>query len=136
MRALDDAAYERIAQELLEKFSDSLTRADVTDAVAQARAELEPQSRHPEFLSILVTKVATNALRGVHAGASSVMREKGIDSEMGARIDGIAGKRRLVWDVRDPDGQPLPVVRTIRDDIERRVRGLLADLGLQPARPA
>lgn len=31
------------------------------------------------------------------------------------------------WDVPDPAGQPLEVVRTIRDEIDRRVRSLIAD---------
>jgi protein-tyrosine-phosphatase len=36
-----------------------------------------------------------------------------------------AGKRYEDWDVRDPAGQPLAVVRTIRDDIDRRIRTLI-----------
>jgi len=38
------------------------------------------------------------------------------------------GKRYLDWQLADPHGQPVEVVREIRDDIDRRVRGLLADL--------
>jgi arsenate reductase len=38
------------------------------------------------------------------------------------------GKRYLDWDLADPAGQTLDAVRPIRDEIERRVRGLLADL--------
>jgi len=38
------------------------------------------------------------------------------------------GKRYLDWQLPDPHGQPVEVVREIRDDIDRRVRGLLADL--------
>jgi len=38
------------------------------------------------------------------------------------------GKRYLDWELADPHGQPVEVVREIRDDIDRRVRGLLADL--------
>lgn len=40
------------------------------------------------------------------------------------------GKRYLDWDVADPDGQPLDVVRDIRDDIQHRVTALLRDLHL------
>ena len=79
-----------------------------------------------------------------------VMREKGIDisneaprkltNEMGLRADVIVtmgcgdacpvypGKRYLDWDLRDPAGMDVEVVRQIRDDIERRVRGLFDDL--------
>jgi ArsR family transcriptional regulator len=38
------------------------------------------------------------------------------------------GKRYLVWDLEDPAGKPLAVVRRIRDDIDSRVRALLAEL--------
>ncbi len=43
------------------------------------------------------------------------------------------GKRYLDWELDDPAGQPLEAVRPIRDEIERRVRGLLAELGVAPA---
>ena len=39
-----------------------------------------------------------------------------------------AGKRYLNWELADPAGRGLDAVRPIRDDIERRVRGLLAEL--------
>ena len=38
------------------------------------------------------------------------------------------GKRYLDWQLPDPAGQPLAAVRGIRDDIDRRVRALLAEL--------
>lgn len=44
-----------------------------------------------------------------------------------------AGRRYLDWDLDDPVGRPLEEVRRIRDDIERRVRDLLADLAEVPA---
>ena len=40
----------------------------------------------------------------------------------------LPGKRYLDWDLPDPAGLPLTEVRQIRDEIERRVRGLLAEL--------
>ncbi|GAB3109813.1 arsenate reductase ArsC [Janibacter alkaliphilus] len=40
----------------------------------------------------------------------------------------VPGRRYLDWDVADPDGQPLPVVRAIRDDIQARVTALLAEV--------
>ncbi|GAA1782115.1 arsenate reductase ArsC [Luedemannella flava] len=40
------------------------------------------------------------------------------------------GKRYLNWELDDPAGQDVEHVRPIRDEIERRVRGLLADLGV------
>ena len=80
----------------------------------------------------------------------AVMLEKGIDisseaprilsNEMAQRADVIVtmgcgdacpvypGKRYLDWELADPAGQTLEVVRPIRDDIELRVRQLLDEL--------
>jgi arsenate reductase len=79
-----------------------------------------------------------------------VMKEKGIDitsesprkltDEMGLNADVIVtmgcgdacpaypGKRYVDWELMDPAGKDVDEVRQIRDDIERRVRNLLADL--------
>ncbi|MGW5418714.1 arsenate reductase ArsC [Streptomyces sp. NPDC003943] len=43
------------------------------------------------------------------------------------------GKRYLDWKLDDPAGQGVEAVRPIRDEIGRRVRGLLAELGIEPA---
>ena len=40
------------------------------------------------------------------------------------------GKRYTDWEVADPAGRPIDEVRVIRDEIERRVRRLLAELGV------
>lgn len=46
------------------------------------------------------------------------------------------GKRYEDWEVADPAGQPLDVVREIRDDIRRRVEALLETLAPDAADPA
>ncbi|WP_409330941.1 arsenate reductase ArsC [Trujillonella humicola] len=43
------------------------------------------------------------------------------------------GKRYLDWPLDDPAGQGVDAVRPIRDEIERRIRGLLAELGVPAA---
>ena len=40
----------------------------------------------------------------------------------------IPGKRYVDWDLPDPAGKPLEEVRAVRDEIERRVRALVAEL--------
>ncbi len=40
------------------------------------------------------------------------------------------GKRYEDWELTDPSGQPIEVVRTVRDEIERRVRNLMEELGV------
>jgi protein-tyrosine-phosphatase len=80
----------------------------------------------------------------------AVMLEKGIDisnetprtltEEMGRSADVVVtmgcgdacpvylGKRYLDWELTDPAGKALDDVRPIRDDIEKRVRSLIAEL--------
>ena len=43
------------------------------------------------------------------------------------------GKRYVDWEVEDPSGKTIEEVRPIRDDLEQRVRGLMAELEI-PAR--
>jgi arsenate reductase (thioredoxin) len=86
----------------------------------------------------------------VHPEVVEVMRELGIDlaartpqlltHELAAQADVVVtmgcgdecpvipGKRYIDWDLTDPAGQSLDQVRAIRDDISRRVRGLLDEL--------
>jgi arsenate reductase (thioredoxin) len=45
----------------------------------------------------------------------------------------LPGKRYLDWELEDPAGQGVAAVRPIRDDIERRVRGLMQDLEVLPS---
>lgn len=42
----------------------------------------------------------------------------------------VPGTRYVDWPLDDPAGQPIEFVRPVRDEIERRVRGLMADLGV------
>ncbi len=42
------------------------------------------------------------------------------------------GKRYLDWELEDPAGRGVETVRPIRDEIEARIRGLLADLRVGP----
>jgi arsenate reductase len=40
----------------------------------------------------------------------------------------VPGVRYIDWDLPDPKGQPIEVVRATRDEIERRVQELVAEL--------
>jgi arsenate reductase len=40
----------------------------------------------------------------------------------------ITGRRYLDWELEDPKGQSLDAVRATRDEIDRRISGLLAEL--------
>ncbi len=87
---------------------------------------------------------------GINQAAAEAMQEKGVDirdeipqpwaDEIVRTADVVVtmgcgdacpiypGKRYLDWPVDDPSGKPLEEVRPIRDDLEQRVRSLLADL--------
>lgn len=43
------------------------------------------------------------------------------------------GTRYVDWELEDPAGKPVEAVRPVRNDIERRVRSLLDELGVEPA---
>jgi protein-tyrosine-phosphatase len=45
----------------------------------------------------------------------------------------VPGRRYVDWPLPDPAGQPLEAVRPVRDEIERRVRQLLGELGVSSA---
>jgi protein-tyrosine-phosphatase len=45
------------------------------------------------------------------------------------------GKRYLDWELDDPAGKPIEEVRPIRDEIDRRVRSLLAELAQPDGAP-
>jgi arsenate reductase (thioredoxin) len=46
------------------------------------------------------------------------------------------GKRYLDWEIDDPAGRGIESVRPIRDEVERRVRALIAELDSAAGRPA
>lgn len=89
---------------------------------------------------------------GVNPGVAAVLSERGIstadhapslltydsvrDSDVvitmgcGETCPVFPGKRYEDWQVEDPKGQDLETVRRIVDDVDQRVRELLADLGV------
>jgi len=202
-RAVPEAAYDQIVEELAYRYAGTFTREQVRAAVDQARRALEPVSRIPDFLPVLVERFARDQLLAtaqaagqaptsmpellfvcVHnAGRSQMaaalaqhlsagrvhvrsagsaptgrilpaalqaLAERGIEVTdefpkpltddvvhaadvivtmgCGDACPVLPGKRYLDWDVADPDGQPIEVVRAIRDDIQARVTSLLAEV--------
>lgn len=113
-----------------------LTRAYAGDGVDARSAGSEPGS-------------------GVNPAVAAVLAERGIDTSDHApsllTYDGVAqtdvvvtmgcgetcpvfpGKRYEDWEIDDPKGQDLDAVRRIVDDVDGRVRSLLADLGVPSA---
>jgi protein-tyrosine-phosphatase len=86
----------------------------------------------------------------IHREVAAVLRERGLDSSRevpklltpavvqqsdvvvtmgcGETCPVFPGKRYVDWPTDDPNGQAVEVVRRVVDDIDARVRGLLAEL--------
>lgn len=85
----------------------------------------------------LVIEVMRERGIDVHDYPSAVMQDvrhvADIVVHVGDHIPDLPGKRQVTWSVADPHGQSIEVVRAIADDVDGRVRDLLADLDV-PAR--
>ncbi len=115
-------------------------RSQISEALFQRAAEGRHESRsagttpgarvHPEVveamneLGIDLSERIPHKLSQGDAEWADVVVTMGCGDE----CPYIPGKRYLDWDLPDPKGQPLDVVRATRDEIERRVRALVAEL--------
>ena len=100
--------------------------------------------------AVRVRSAGSTPASEIHAEVRSAMDELGIDlsrafpkplSDKAVRAADVVitmgcgdacpvypGKRYVDWDLEDPAGKPLSEVRRIRDEIDRRVKGLLEEL--------
>jgi arsenate reductase len=105
----------RLAGDALEvRSAGSLPGDQVNPAAVQAMAEvgIDISDQQPKVLT-------TDAVE-----ASDVVITMGC----GDACPVFPGTRYLDWDLEDPAGKGVESVRPIRDEIERRIRGLLAEL--------
>jgi arsenate reductase (thioredoxin) len=113
------------------QMSQALFERDAGGRHTAGSAGTTPAERvHPEVVEVM------NELDLDVSGA----RPKKLTAELAERADVIVtmgcgdecpffpGKRYVDWDLPDPKGRPLEQVRAIRDDIARRVEGLIAEL--------
>jgi arsenate reductase len=106
--------------------------------------------RHFAGDRVHVLSAGSNPVSGVNGIAVQVMHEVGIDisrntpqlieTDMVVESDAVVtmgcgdacpiypGKRYEDWNLRDPAGQPIEVVREIRDEIRVRVENLIKEL--------
>ena len=109
------AFLDRYAEGTVEVRSAGSAPADtINPAVREAMAEvgIDLSGQQPKLLT-------TNAVE-----ASDVVITMGC----GDACPVCPGKRYLDWQLADPAGKGVEAVRPIRDEIDRRVRGLLAEL--------
>ena len=107
-------------------------------------------TRHLGGEGVTVYSAGSEPADTVNPAAVEAMAERGIDiaraepqrwtDDMVSSVDVVVtmgcgdtcpvfpGVRYVDWELDDPAGKPVEDVRPVRDDIERRVRGLLAEL--------
>ncbi len=112
--------------------------------MSQALVEQTAEGRHTSL------SAGTTPGEHVHPEVVEVMRELGIDlsdrvpraltTELAQQADVVvtmgcgdacpyvSGKRYIDWELPDPKGRPLEEVRAIRDELQRRVSALVAEL--------
>ncbi|MBE7189857.1 arsenate reductase ArsC [Jatrophihabitans endophyticus] len=92
--------------------SEPADRIDATAAAVMAEVGIDITARQPERLT---ADAVTEADVVITMGC-------------GDACPVFPGRRYEDWDLTDPAGQPVDVVRAIRDDIRDRVRRLVGDL--------
>jgi arsenate reductase len=92
----------------------SLPATEINPAVVQAMAEI----------GLDLSREFPKPLAGDQVQAADIVITMGC----GDACPVYPGRRYLDWDLPDPAGLDLPAVRPIRDDIARRVTGLLSEL--------
>lgn len=119
--------------------------------IAQALFERDGEDRHQ------ARSAGSRPAAHIHPEVAEVMREIGIDvsANVPHRLDRddiewadivvtmgcgdecpyIPGKRYIDWELDDPSGQPLTKVREVRDDISRRITGLIDELSASEVAP-
>ena len=112
-------------------------------------------TRHIGGTGVNVYSAGSEPAESVNPAAVAAMAERGIDitgaepqrwtDDMVSSVDVVVtmgcgdtcpvfpGVRYVDWELDDPAGKPVDEVRPVRDDIERRVRALLAELEVSSA---
>lgn len=157
---------ERIVSETLEEqalaagVTDAAARREVLYVCERNAGRSQLASAITAWLAgdrIFVRSVGLNPVGGINPTVLEVLAERGIPTghlyqkEIVARtvhrsdvvvLMGVAqrpdipGDRYVEWDIADPEGASVEEVRAIADDVERHVRALLADMGLDEAKSA
>ena len=113
-----------------------LTRALAGDAVDARSAGSEPGSGvNPAVAQVLAERGISTADHEPSLLTYDGVAETDVIVTMGCgeTCPVFPGKRYEDWELEDPKGKDLETVRGIVDEVERRVRELLADLGVTPA---
>jgi arsenate reductase len=120
---LHNAGRSQMSRALLERASAGRHRAESAGTTPADRV-------HPEVVTVMreldidLADVVPRLLTTETAERADVVVTMGCGDE----CPYIPGKRYIDWELPDPAGRPLDEVRAIRDDIARRVAGLVDEL--------
>jgi arsenate reductase len=125
-----NAGRSQIAEALFNAYADGKARA--------LSAGTEPV----KALNIAVVAAMREAGYDIAAATPKMLTDAMVDEAdhvitMGCAIDDPSCPAVIAeedWGIDDPAMAPMPKVRRIRDEIARRVRALLRDMGIEPAR--
>ena len=120
---IQNAGRSQMAQALFE-------RAATTGLHARSAGSRPADHVHPEVAKVLAELGIDLTGREPHRLDRADMEWADLVVTMGCgdECPYIPGKRYIDWDLEDPAGRPLEDVRRIRDDIARRVEGLIVDI--------
>src|SRR5262249_54327337 len=98
---------------------------------ASAGSEADPGGRvHPEVIEVMREAGIDLSGRRPQPLSRELAEQADVVVTMGCgdACPYIPGKRYLDWELPDPKGRPIAEVRASRDEIQRRVEALLAEL--------
>jgi arsenate reductase len=115
-------------------------RSQISEALFERAAEGRHQARsagttpashvHPEVVAVMRELGIVLSGKMPHGLTEDDARWADVVVTMGCgdKCPYIPGRRYVDWDLQDPAGLPIEAVRAVRDEIERRVRDLVAEL--------
>ena len=122
---LHNAGRSQMSQALFEQAAAGRHRARSAGSVA------DPDGRvHPQVVDVMREVGIDLAGRRPQRLTTELAEEADVVVTMGCgdSCPFIPGKRYVDWELPDPKGRPLEEVRATRDEIRRRVRGLVDEL--------
>ena len=122
---LHNAGRSQMSQALFERAAGGRHRALSAGSVADPAGHV-----HPEVVTAMAELGVDVSARRPQRLTQALAQRADLVVTMGCgdTCPYIPGKRYIDWDLPDPKGRPVDEVRTTRDEIERRVAGLLDEL--------
>ena len=121
-----NAGRSQMSQALFERAAGGPAHAPVGRQVADPAERVHPEV--VEAMGELGIDLADRSPQLLDRASSPQRADVVVTMGCGDACPYIPGKRYVDWDLPDPKGRPLDEVRAIRDEIERRVAGLLDEL--------